>query len=1028
MSRPHGLIPLNKKTKKQIIDDINWLSGRYNIPINNIKGATKAQLIAKVKFFENNPNRRGILDKEIYAKEHKFMKLNNNSILNTITRLRTTKRYHEEHNARTFEINKIYHSNNIENTNSPIFRDIRPIVARYSQKDFITITLWARDVDDNPVSFQTHGVLISQFNIIAQEIVEWAISVSQSNRYVEVERIEINVVKANAGGCCDNRHDKIYKIHGFKMIDYYSQHNNCFFRCIKDELGWELISRAKCNEARALFNLEEDSKISIEQAMTIFNHYCQNKYLTIYDGEMNELQHNGEYDETKTYAQLRLQDGHYTRILTKIVQKKKCSKCFKEYVNKHVCNQARLSFLAVKKHKQKVLLDNMKNEELNTECVVHYDIETHAKNTLKKHTAYIVGYSHGNEFRYIKGIDCMEKFVKLMFKLYKDGKEMTYLNAFNGRNFDHHFFIEAALKLGYKTDEYMAQNGSSIRIRYGKLQLIDVAQHTGGTLKDNLKSYNCKIQKGDFDHTRGNYWNQMSSKDRKDCITYLKSDVMGMKEFYEILNKAVHERHNVNIHKYVSTSQLTFSAWKREVCKAKHLISLPTLQQEKVFRSGCYGARCYKCKTYFEAQEDEYLLDEDVISLYPSAMERYEYPIGFPIEMSEKQIGYFNGMINKFKKIPYMGYYYIKYETNKYLAHAVLPKKTKLGLKWDLLDGEGYYNSVDIDNALEEGYKIQIMKPEEGQIGYYWTKTAPIFKSYINKLYIDKQKAKKGTPAYNVAKLFMTGMYGKMIQRPIATKQKWIKSNGEFWKFYGKYKITSMKFIEKQLYLSGISRDEAELEKSITKPTYLGGFILAYSRRIMLEYFKKSNPYFNIKNMPGNLDELINKQIDNDYYYTDTDSIHVHEKNKIPFNKDVLGCLDDDLDGGRIKRAIYISPKLYMLEYEKDGKMHYHFRGKGIDVSKLNEDKFVRMLNGESIKMERDFQMKKVGTKKTSKQANISEFSILHLTGDVVARVINKDKWSGRVFDSTGNKSLPYGHVGVLMLKDNSKNIEDGNN
>ena len=157
-----------------------------------------------------------------------------------------------------------------------------------------------------------------------------------------------------------------------------------------------------------------------------------------------------------------------------------------------------------------------------------------------------------------------------------------------------------------------------------------------------------------------------------------------------------------------------------------------------------------------------------------------------------------------------MGIFYIKYITNKWLAHGVLPSRTQEGLRWTLKDGEGYYTSVDIKNALRFGYKVEIVKPNgENAIGYYWEKTLPIFKSYIKDLYKDKQKAEKGSPQYALAKLFMNGLYGKCIQKPIDNATAWCKNTNDFWNFHNKNNITDVVEVNGQLYVSGFSRDEA---------------------------------------------------------------------------------------------------------------------------------------------------------------------------------------------------------------------------
>ena len=85
-----------------------------------------------------------------------------------------------------------------------------------------------------------------------------------------------------------------------------------------------------------------------------------------------------------------------------------------------------------------------------------------------------------------------------------------------------------------------------------------------------------------------------------------------------------------------------------------------------------------------------------------------------------------------------------------------------------------------------------------------------------------------------------------------------------------------------------------------------------------------------------------------------------------------------------------------------------------MDNNRLNEDIFNQMNLGNAIKLERDFQMKKLRTKKNSKQEDIPHFSIQHITGEQTARTLNNSKWNGRYF--IYNESIPYGHIGVELF------------
>ena len=179
-------------------------------------------------------------------------------------------------------------------------------------------------------------------------------------------------------------------------------------------------------------------------------------------------------------------------------------------------------------------------------------------------------------------------------------------------------------------------------------------------------------------------------------------------------------------------------------------------------------------------------------------------------------------------------------------------------LIWDLNDGEGIYNSVHIDNALNCGYQIEIKE------GWYWNETATVFDSYIESLYQFKKNVKKSTAQCTLAKL-MNGLYGKTIQKPILDENKIVWVREDFIKYHIKKSLSDGNY-----YLT--FQDEDNLKDKITKAVYLGSFILGYSRRIMLGYLKKSNnPYFD----SAGLDDLL----EHAPFYTDTDSIQIHQRN-----------------------------------------------------------------------------------------------------------------------------------------------------
>jgi hypothetical protein len=88
-----------------------------------------------------------------------------------------------------------------------------------------------------------------------------------------------------------------------------------------------------------------------------------------------------------------------------------------------------------------------------------------------------------------------------------------------------------------------------------------------------------------------------------------------------------------------------------------------------------------------------------------------EFPIGDPYEVKEWQ----NGLL---------GIYKVKYTTNKKLMVSPLPRREEGKLIWDLVDGEGWYTSIDIQNAQDDGYSFEIER------GIVW----PLFESEFEKM------------------------------------------------------------------------------------------------------------------------------------------------------------------------------------------------------------------------------------------------------------------------------------------------------
>ena len=141
----------------------------------------------------------------------------------------------------------------------------------------------------------------------------------------------------------------------------------------------------------------------------------------------------------------------------------------------------------------------------------------------------------------------------------------------------------------------------------------------------------------------------------------------------------------------------------------------------------------------------------------------------------------------------------------------------------------GVYNSVDLKRAIKYGYKITKIHK-----AISWEHQANIFDSYIENVFQKKCNALKKTPQYTTSKLLMNSLYGKFLQRPHVEQSVVIETAKQLAKIRKNNHIMEVKPLnENKFIVSYIPNDK---DKAVEKPSYIGSFILAYSREIMDGY------------------------------------------------------------------------------------------------------------------------------------------------------------------------------------------------
>lgn len=826
-----------------------------------------------------------------------------------------------------------------------------------------------------------------------------------------INEINIRFIRPLAGGC-RNRH-KNMKIEGAEVIDHQSRgKNNCFFTCCTEEFGYKYSEISRFSEKffngiRTKYGIPEDALISTDKAGEIFQKEF-NKSLCILNERSMAVY--GALDAPK---KLMLVNSHYMEYIGSIEAVKTCDKCFTDYVDKHdprACAM-RQTYRAKVMGKQDTRFVKMKSHKATANTyqqVLHYDIETHTKNKQNRHTPYIVGYCYYDtagalQYNTITGDTCMEEFYEFLGS--DTVKHIKYINAYKGSIFDHYYLIGVAWKDKDLTlnETLLMNNGRILKSEVQGKSLIDLGNHLTGTLRANLQSAGCAIQKGDIDHNTTNAWNKMPEELKADVKLYLEKDVLGLCELYNKINEDMYSDEQVNICDFLTTSHSAYTLWAENYLDQP--VYIPTPKDDDFIRQSVYGGRCYKNKNRFISAQyeavkngtlndveevNDYMVYLDVVSLYPTSMLR-EYPVGAPEDTTEYKEGK-------------LGIYKINYIPNKKLLTPVLPRRVNNALKWDLEDGTGVYTSIDIENAKRFGYEIEV------EYGMYWEEKAPIFQDYINKFYQKKQNSVKDTAPYTTAKLYLNGLYGKMIQRPIYTKTFYPKDHSELLEVMCSHIITEMEPVGDRLVVIASPREEADIQRCVSKPTQNGAFILSYSREIMMNHIHNTNPENKMEHL---------------FSYTDTDSLmtHINSMQNIKTGKN-LGDLDNDLGTGKkIVRAMWISPKLYMLEYcykDETGKvvMKAKYRGKGLNANKLTNAVYETMDAGKPIVNVADYQMKRLNVKRNTKEAEKEIFSVYHInaedkddTGKLkLQKVVNTVAWKGRQFIDENN-SVPWGYV-----------------
>ena len=406
-----------------------------------------------------------------------------------------------------------------------------------------------------------------------------------------------------------------------------------------------------------------------------------------------------------------------------------------------------------------------------------------------------------------------------------------------------------------------------------------------------------------------------------DCLILKK----GFNKFGEMLKEL-----NITLNDHLTSASIAYTYLLNNDC-FKDCYSISGVPQIFIQKS-LVGGRCMTRnneKQYIKAdiKKNNYIMDFDAVSLYPSAM--YRMP------------GFLKGLP---KVLNTTDYNIIKNYDGYFLEIKI--KKVNIKRDFPLLsykddNGVRNFNNDMVDKiifidkiALEDAIKFQNIEFEIIR-GYYFDEG---FNNNINKviknLFEERLKMKKQeNPLEIIYKLIMNSAYGKTIMKPVDTENKIFDNDDERDIFIARHynHIKEINNIDK-------NKSKIKLIKSIDTHfnlPHIGINVLSWSKRIM--------------------NELMTLAEDNKIkiYYQDTDSIHILNNDiekleklfKETYNKDLIGKnmgqfhSDFKLKGAikniRSLKLIALGKKCYIDELEgetEEGEIikGHHIRLKGI--------------------------------------------------------------------------------------------------
>lgn len=860
------------------------------------------------------------------------------------------------------------------------------------------------------------------------------------------------------GGCNSDREHK-KQLNGLLLLSPKAVNNNCFIMCVLKATK-KIMKPAS---VRKLCKIERGKMIDFEDARKVCELLKCN--VTIYDENLEELQ-DIEIEKDLPLVKIVLHEKHYFILENADFSMKTCGRCGQPYKKKHVCSKTRSSYYQkrIKQQVEQIDQEDVSQDwkELCKDCIV-FDFETfHDVFELKRHVVYSAGWYDFTTEKYHSayGKDALDEFMNYILDLNKQGRECV-LVSYNGSGFDHYMINKWLHNSEIKIDRYSYRNGQIQCLWFnGMNTTTDLYLFMNPySLDKACEAFKIKVHKSAFPHRFASKWEDvyyvgpkldnlfypLNMREnipeyenglfdfQKENLTYLKLDVTCTMELLKAFSVEVSKMVGISIFEKMTISQMAYDKWRATLEQEEDVRLFKFDDQYTMAENAMAGGRSCPFKTYFKSKWyneimankknverlkelyvlcDDYLIDGDVVSLYPTSMLE-KYPIGISRMSKVDEIKEIQQFLNgkEYEKIP-LSIMIVDVTPNNKLYIPVIHCKdnsniTQSVTKWNYEHRKNQtYTSVDIIEAHKRGYQFKIKKVMK------WERSSNVFVKYINMIYKIKQEEDKlkdeKDPRYNpvrraVSKMLMNSLYGKTCQKRIDEVHIVVEDKKQAEEFFKKYKWADFDTVGSKYIFVGTQRTYS---KTVTKPIQLGAFVLAYSRKIMNELTDLLDPdrYTDIE-----------KSKQNSPYYQDTDSLFFHNsqlpllQHKFAGKVKELGQLDDELEGGKIILGYFLAPKLYCVVYlTKEGKIKEKMRAKGVKAELLKVEHYRNMYEKNAKETYKFDMLKKIKRHLTGKDVSngLDKYSIV--TVKDAHRTLNQTKWAGRTAVD-GVITLPLG-------------------